>query len=163
MIHELHRPSHLQRPMKQIGRWNGSGKWNYSTKWLKGQKARTWFSQQPWFEWGQTPLHMRLPKKRWFTRHYTLTKKVSIVNIDTLTADERISSWDTISLMTLYTLWYLALWHSAKILGRWECTKKIIITNEIQVSASALASIQAVWWSIVSVQDVLSENSSEEE
>ncbi len=162
MIHELKRPSHMQTKMKQIGRWNGSGKWNYSTKWLKGQKARTGFSQQPWFEWGQTPLHMRLPKKKWFTRHYTLVKKVSIVNIGILSADERINDGDTISLMTLYTLWYLSLGHSAKILGNWECTKKLHVTNEIQISASALESIQSKWWSIVESNYSPDENSEEE-
>ena len=50
MLHQLSRPVSHKRKSIQIGRGNGSGRGNYSTRWLKGQKARTWFSQQPGFE-----------------------------------------------------------------------------------------------------------------
>ena len=50
MLNELKRPAGSRRKSIQIGRGNGSGRGNYSTRGLKGQKARTWFSQKPGFE-----------------------------------------------------------------------------------------------------------------
>jgi large subunit ribosomal protein L15 len=147
MLHQLSRPLSHKRKSIQIGRWNGSGRGNYSTRWLKGQKARTWFSQQPWFEWGQTPLHMRLPKSRWFKRYFKLINHVVAVNVGVLNTDDRINTGDTISVETLYTLWYAKSGCGLKILGDGELTKLLKI-EWIAVSQWAKTIIENAWWSI---------------
>jgi large subunit ribosomal protein L15 len=62
----------------RVGRGIGSGKGKTSGRGVKGQKARTGHHSVKGFEGGQTPVHMRLPK-RGFTN--TLRKEVQAVNI----------------------------------------------------------------------------------
>ena len=61
-----------------VGRGIGSGKGKTSGRGVKGQKARTGHSSVKGFEGGQTPIHMRLPK-RGFTN--ILRKEIEVVNI----------------------------------------------------------------------------------
>lgn len=61
----------------RVGRGIGSGKGKTSGRGVKGQKARTG-SGMKGFEGGQTPVHMRLPKKG-FTN--VLRKEYEVVNI----------------------------------------------------------------------------------
>ena len=63
---------------KRVGRGIGSGKGKTSGRGVKGQKARTGHSSVKGFEGGQTPIHMRLPK-RGFTN--ILRKEYEVVNI----------------------------------------------------------------------------------
>lgn len=147
MLHQLSRPVSHKRKSIQVGRGNGSGRGNYSTRWLKGQKARTWFSQQPWFEGGQTPLHMRLPKSRGFKRYFKLVNHVVAINVGVLNTDERISSNDVISVETLYILGYAKSWCSFKILGNGELTKSLQVEG-IAVSEGAKKIIEQAWGSI---------------
>ena len=63
---------------KRVGRGIGSGKGKTSGRGVKGQKARTGHSSVKGFEGGQTPIHMRLPK-RGFTN--TLREEYEVVNI----------------------------------------------------------------------------------
>lgn len=51
----------------------------------------------PWFEGGQTPLSMRLPKLRGFKRYYKLVKKYQIVNLRDLQAKEAIKDGQEIT------------------------------------------------------------------
>jgi large subunit ribosomal protein L15 len=62
----------------RVGRGIGSGKGKTSGRGVKGQKARTGHHSVKGFEGGQTPVHMRLPKKGFtnFTR-----KEVETLNI----------------------------------------------------------------------------------
>lgn len=147
MLHELSRPSSYKRKWIQIGRWNGSGKGNYSTKWLKGQKARTWFSQQPGFEGWQTPLHMRLPKSRWFKRHFKLVNHIVAINVWVLNTDDRIVAGSMISASLLTELGYAKSWYGFKILGNGELSKSLTI-QWLPTSASAKSAIEQAWGSV---------------
>jgi large subunit ribosomal protein L15 len=51
---------------------------------MGGQRSRAGGTVPLWFEWGQTPLHMRLPKARWFKRYFKLLKDVAPINLETL-------------------------------------------------------------------------------
>lgn len=62
----------------RVGRGIGSGKGKTSGRGVKGQKARTGHHSVKGFEGGQTPVHMRLPKKG-FTN--VLRKEIEVVNI----------------------------------------------------------------------------------
>ena len=147
MLHQLSRPLSHKRKSIQIGRGNGSGRGNYSTRWLKGQKARTWFSQQPGFEWGQTPLHMRLPKSRWFKRYFKLINHVVAINVGVLNTDDRIATNDTVSVETLYTLGYAKSGCGFKILWNGELTKVLKI-EWLAVSEGAKKIIENAWGSV---------------
>ncbi|MSP33533.1 MAG: 50S ribosomal protein L15 [Rickettsiales bacterium] len=63
---------------KRVGRGIGSGKGKTSGRGVKGQKARTGHSTVRGFEGGQTPIHMRLPK-RGFTN--TCRQEIEVINI----------------------------------------------------------------------------------
>jgi large subunit ribosomal protein L15 len=62
----------------RVGRGIGSSKGKTSGRGVKGQKARTGHHSVKGFEGGQTPVHMRLPKRGFVN---TLRKEIEIVNI----------------------------------------------------------------------------------
>lgn len=61
-----------------VGRGIGSSKGKTSGRGVKGQKARTGHHSVKGFEGGQTPVHMRLPKRGFVN---TLRKEIETVNI----------------------------------------------------------------------------------
>lgn len=99
-LHHIERSSGLKDKARRIGRWNAT-KGNYSGKWLKGQKARSgkWSKIPAYFEWGQTPLYMRLPKKKWFKRYFKLGTVVHTINIGML--NDHFEDGDTVSPVSL--------------------------------------------------------------
>ena len=62
----------------RVGRGIGSSKGKTSGRGVKGQKARTGHHSVKGFEGGQTPVHMRLPKRGFVN---TLRKVIETVNI----------------------------------------------------------------------------------
>jgi large subunit ribosomal protein L15 len=50
----------------RVGRGIAAGKGKTAGRGTKGQKSRAGSSIPPWFEGGQTPLHIRIPKLRGF-------------------------------------------------------------------------------------------------
>lgn len=65
-LHDLKAPKGARRGQKRLGRGSGSGTGTTAGKGTKGQLARSGPGLPGWFEGGQTPLHMRLPKLRGF-------------------------------------------------------------------------------------------------
>ena len=51
-----------KRAAKRVGRGNGAGTGKTCGRGQKGQKSRSGSSVPPWFEGGQLPLQMRVPK-----------------------------------------------------------------------------------------------------
>jgi large subunit ribosomal protein L15 len=83
-LHEL-RPapgSHTRRT--RVGRGIAAGKGKTAGRGTKGQKARAGGSIPPWFEGGQTPLHMRIPKLRGFENRFKIYYEV--VNVGAIAA-----------------------------------------------------------------------------
>lgn len=68
---------------KRLGRGNGSGKGTFAGKGCKGQNARAGGGVRPGFEWGQTPLFRRMPKKKGFS-NYLFKKAYNVVTLDIL-------------------------------------------------------------------------------
>lgn len=148
MLHELTPSKWRQAHTQRVGRWNWS-KWNTCGRGVKWQKARSWWWVAAWFEWGQTPLFMRLPKLRGFKRHSKLLKNVTPVNISVLEASERISAWATITSELLVSLWMVKSKESTpKILGDGEITKSLTIWEWVLCSASAKKAIEKAWGSV---------------
>ncbi len=149
MLHELKKSTGREGSSKRVGRGNGSGRGNYCGKGLKGQKARAGGHRPAWFEGGQTPLHMRLPKLRGFKRYFKFLKHYEAVNLGHLEADTRIKTGTTINKALLVENGYLRKQSSLiKILGKGKLTKSLQFTDVEAVSASALKHIESAGGSV---------------
>jgi large subunit ribosomal protein L15 len=78
-LHDLHPADGSRRPRTRVGRGIAAGKGKTAGRGTKGQKARAGGSIPPWFEGGQTPLHMRIPKLRGFKNRFRT--EYEIVNL----------------------------------------------------------------------------------
>ncbi len=65
-LHDLRPADGSHTARMRVGRGIAAGKGKTAGRGTKGQKARAGGSIPPWFEGGQTPLHMRIPKLRGF-------------------------------------------------------------------------------------------------
>ncbi len=61
-LNQLRGNSGARRAGRRVGRGPGSGWGKTSTRGQKGQKSRSGGGVKPWFEGGQLPLQMRIPK-----------------------------------------------------------------------------------------------------
>jgi large subunit ribosomal protein L15 len=64
--HELRAPNGARKARRRVGRGTSSGQGTTAGKGTKGQLARSGPGIPGWFEGGQTPIHMRIPKMRGF-------------------------------------------------------------------------------------------------
>jgi large subunit ribosomal protein L15 len=78
-LHDLQPADGSRMPRRRVGRGIAAGQGKTAGRGTKGQKARTGGSIPPWFEGGQTPLHMRIPKLRGFRNRLKIGYEV--VNI----------------------------------------------------------------------------------
>ena len=65
-LHDVKAPKGSRRGIKRLGRGTGSGTGKTAGRGTKGQLARSGPGLPGWFEGGQTPIHMRIPKLRGF-------------------------------------------------------------------------------------------------
>jgi len=148
--HEIKKSKGIVKKAKRVGRGNASGKWNYSTRGLKGQLARSGGGMPAWFEGGQTPLSMRLPKLRGFKRYYKLVKRYQIVNLGDLQAKEAIEEGQEITKEVLKQVGLIKKADElVKILGDGkEFKKKLIFVGIDAFSKSAQKAIEKAWGEI---------------
>jgi large subunit ribosomal protein L15 len=83
-LHDLRPAEGSRTPKTRVGRGIAAGKGKTAGRGTKGQKARAGGSIPPWFEGGQTPLHMRIPKLRGFKNRFKIHYEV--VNIGAIQA-----------------------------------------------------------------------------
>jgi large subunit ribosomal protein L15 len=83
-LHDLRPPAGSHTARTRVGRGIAAGKGKTAGRGTKGQKARAGGSIPPWFEGGQTPLHMRIPKLRGFKNRFKVVYEV--VNIGAIAA-----------------------------------------------------------------------------
>jgi large subunit ribosomal protein L15 len=83
-LHDLAPAEGAHRAKTRVGRGIAAGKGKTAGRGTKGQKARAGGSIPPWFEGGQTPLHMRIPKLRGFKNRGKLVYE--IVNVGDIAA-----------------------------------------------------------------------------
>jgi large subunit ribosomal protein L15 len=65
-IHDLHPAEGSVTKKTRVGRGIAAGKGKTAGRGTKGQRARAGAAIPAWFEGGQTPLHVRIPKLRGF-------------------------------------------------------------------------------------------------
>jgi large subunit ribosomal protein L15 len=82
-LHDLRPADGSRTERTRVGRGIAAGKGKTAGRGTKGQKARAGGSIPPWFEGGQTPLHVRIPKLRGFrNRGKVVYEVVNIGDID---------------------------------------------------------------------------------
>ncbi len=83
-LHDLHPAEGSRKARTRVGRGIAAGKGKTAGRGTKGQKARAGGSIPPWFEGGQTPLHMRIPKLRGFKNRFKI--EYEVVNVGAIEA-----------------------------------------------------------------------------
>ena len=83
-LHDLQPAPGSRKPRTRVGRGIAAGKGKTAGRGTKGQKARAGGGIPPWFEGGQTPLHMRIPKLRGFKNRFKI--EYEVVNIGAIGA-----------------------------------------------------------------------------
>jgi large subunit ribosomal protein L15 len=83
-LHDLRPAEGSNRPRTRVGRGIAAGKGKTAGRGTKGQKARTGGTISPWFEGGQTPIHIRIPKLRGFKNRFRI--EFEIVNVGNISA-----------------------------------------------------------------------------
>ncbi|HEY3218872.1 MAG TPA: 50S ribosomal protein L15 [Candidatus Limnocylindria bacterium] len=80
--HQIHAPHGARKPVRRLGRGISAGQGKTAGRGTKGQLARNGPGLPGWFEGGQTPIHMRIPKMRGFKNRFR--KPFVAVNVDRL-------------------------------------------------------------------------------
>ena len=75
-LHDLRPPKGAHTPRTRVGRGIAAGKGKTAGRGTKGQKARAGGTIPPWFEGGQTPIHIRIPKLRGFRNRFKIEYEV---------------------------------------------------------------------------------------
>jgi large subunit ribosomal protein L15 len=83
-LHDLRPAEGSRKERTRVGRGIAAGKGKTAGRGTKGQKARAGGSIPPWFEGGQTPLHVRIPKLRGFKNRLKL--QYEVVNVGAIAA-----------------------------------------------------------------------------
>jgi large subunit ribosomal protein L15 len=83
-LHDLKPAEGSRQPRMRVGRGIAAGKGKTAGRGTKGQKARAGGSIPPWFEGGQTPIHMRIPKLRGFKNRFKI--EYEVVNVGAIGA-----------------------------------------------------------------------------
>ena len=87
-LNELKPGSGSRKEKRRLGRGIGSGLGKTSGKGHKGQKARAGGKVHPWFEGGQLPLQMRVPKFGFRSRVGQSTAEVRLSELAKVSGDE---------------------------------------------------------------------------
>jgi large subunit ribosomal protein L15 len=139
-LHELQKSKGFKDKARRLGRGDAS-KGNYSGKGHKGQKARAGVHLPQFFEGGQTPITMRMPKAKGFKRYYKLVKQYEVINVASLEKDARITA--EVTKEQLKSAGYIKnISNLVKILGNGELTKSLTFTGIEKFTKSATEKIE---------------------
>jgi large subunit ribosomal protein L15 len=90
--HEVRGQRGARKPRRRLGRGTAQGQGKTAGRGTKGQLARTGPGLPGWFEGGQTPLHMRVPKLRGFKNRFRKTfVAVNVGRLEDFAADGKVS------------------------------------------------------------------------
>src|SRR5256712_13066215 len=90
--HEIAKPHGSRRLPRRLGRGRSQGQGKTAGRGTKGQLARNGPGLPGWFEGGQTPLHMRVPKLRGFKNRFRKTfVAVNVGRLSEYAADGKVS------------------------------------------------------------------------
>jgi large subunit ribosomal protein L15 len=92
-LHDLRPAEGSRKERTRVGRGIAAGKGKTAGRGTKGQKARAGGSIPPWFEGGQTPLHVRIPKLRGFKNPFKI--QYEVVNVGAIAAAVERGAFET--------------------------------------------------------------------
>ena len=143
MLDQLKPSRGSKRNRKRVGRGPGSGSGKTCGTGVKGQGTRSGSKIKPWFEGGQMPLQMRLPKRGFYNRFRT---NVEIVNLGDLA---KFGDGATVDAAALFGAGLIRGTSRAlvKVLGNGEAPKNLTIKVD-RVSQSAKEKIEAAGGSV---------------
>lgn len=144
-LNKLVAPKGSRRPLRRVGRGTGSGMGKTSGKGTKGQLARSGPGLPGWFEGGQTPLHMRIPKLRGFKNRFRV--EFVAVNVDVL---EGAAVDGKVSVQTLAAKGLVREGSRIKVLADGALTRALEVTAHA-ASATARKKIEAAGGTLVIV------------
>ncbi len=83
-LHDLKPAPGSRRPRTRVGRGIAAGQGKTAGRGTKGQKSRAGAAIPAWFEGGQTPIHIRVPKLRGFKNRFKVN--YAVVNVGQISA-----------------------------------------------------------------------------
>jgi large subunit ribosomal protein L15 len=102
-LHDLAPAPGSHKQSVRVGRGHASGKGKTAGRGTKGQKARAGGSIPSWFEGGQTPIHVRIPKLRGFKRHLWRVE-YQVVNVGRISAYAEAGRFGTVDAKAPFTV-----------------------------------------------------------
>lgn len=142
-IHDLKPQKGSRKDLRRVGRGTGAGQGKTAGKGTKGQLARSGPGLPAWFEGGQMPLHMRLPKLRGFkNRHRIEYVALNVAQLKTYAVDGKVTP------TTLAAKGLIEPQAQVKLLGNGAITAKLEV-HAHRASATARQKIEAAGGSVV--------------
>jgi large subunit ribosomal protein L15 len=142
-IHDLVPQKGSRKNLRRVGRGTGGGQGKTAGKGTKGQLARSGPGLPAWFEGGQMPLHMRLPKLRGFkNRHRVEFVALNVAQLKNYAVNGKVTP------ETLATRGLIQPLSKVKLLGNGAITTKLEV-HAHRVSASARQKIESAGGSVV--------------
>jgi large subunit ribosomal protein L15 len=135
-LHDLRPVPGSRRERTRVGRGIAAGKGKTAGRGTKGQKSRTGASIPAWFEGGQTPIHMRVPKLHGFKNRFRT--EYAIVNLGRIEAaleTKRLEPGPKGAPATVNA----ELLHAAGLVGRLDRPLKVLGTGELNHKIMAVA------------------------
>lgn len=83
-LHDLRPADGSRTPKTRVGRGIAAGKGKTAGRGTKGQRSRAGSSIPAWFEGGQTPIHIRVPKLHGFKNKFRV--EYAVVNVGQISA-----------------------------------------------------------------------------
>ena len=149
-LHDLHPASGSRRARTRVGRGIAAGRGKTAGRGTKGQRSRTGSSIPAWFEGGQTPIHMRVPKLRGFKNRFRVEYAVvNVGRVESALAEGRLEPGPrgapaTVNAELLFAAGLVGrLDRPLKILGGGDLTHKVLAVADA-FSAEARRKIEAV-------------------
>jgi large subunit ribosomal protein L15 len=145
-LHDLHPTAGARRARTRVGRGIAAGQGKTAGRGTKGQRSRTGASIPAWFEGGQTPIHIRVPKLHGFKNKFKVHYEV--VNVGQIAAYAEAGRLGTAKPPTVNaeTLAQAGLIRGdgkpLKVLGEGEVGLRLFVAADA-FSASARAKIEA--------------------
>ena len=142
-IHDLVPQKGSRKNLRRVGRGTGAGQGKTAGKGTKGQLARSGPGLPAWFEGGQMPLHMRLPKLRGFkNRHRVEFVALNVAQLKTYAVDGKVTP------ETLAAKGLIEPNAQVKLLGNGDITTKLEV-HAHRASATARQKIEAAGGTVV--------------
>ena len=135
-LHELHPAPGSRRERTRVGRGIAAGKGKTAGRGTKGQRSRTGSSIPAWFEGGQTPIHMRVPKLRGFKNRFRV--EYAVVNLGRIEAAIETKRLDPGPKGTSATV-NAELLFQAGVVGRLDRPLKVLGSGELTHRITAIA------------------------